>query len=303
MIVDCCTRVFNSPEQLGRETADAIRRNMAQRGGRLESTAASHERATECVAASLVMGFRSTLLDAGIPNEFVAEVIRAAPLRTAGIAGIDPLSPSAADELEQAIELGMAGVTVCPSAQGFHPTHSQAMRLYARVEAAGLPLFVSRPGPLVPMGHLEFDRPVGFDEVARQHPRMQIMLGEVGWPWIDECMAMLVKHPNVHAEISGVVSRPWGLYNALLAAQSMGVLEKLFFGSGFPYEQPAKAIENLYSVNAYAHGTQLPSIPRQALRAIAERDVFAKFSMDVPAANAMRRGQPALEGDLSRDFR
>ncbi len=303
MIVDCCTRVFNSPEQLGRETADAIRRSAAIRGGRLESTAAAHERATECVAASLVMGFRSTLLDAGIPNEVVAEVVRAAPSRTAGIAGIDPLSPDAFQELERAVELGLVGVTICPSAQGFHPTHSDAMRLYARIEAAGMPLFVGRPGPLVSTGHLEFDRPVGFDEVARQHPKMKIMLGELGWPWIDETLAMLVKHPNVHAEISGVVSRPWNLYNALLNALSLGVMEKLFFGSGFPYEQPAKAIEKLYSVNAYAHGTQMPSIPRQALRAIAERDVFERLEIDVPAANATRRGNPAHESDLSRDYR
>jgi predicted TIM-barrel fold metal-dependent hydrolase len=177
------------------------------------------------------------------------------------------------------------------------------MRLYARIEAAGLPLFVGRPGPLVPTGHLEFDRPVGFDEVARQHPRLRIMIGEVGWPWIDECLAMLVKHANVHAEISGVVSRPWQLYNTLLSAQALGVMDKLFFGSGFPYEQPAKAIENLYSVNTHAHGTQLQAIPRQALRAIAERDVFARFAMDVPAAHAARRAPASAEGDLSRDFR
>lgn len=303
MIVDCCTRVFTSPEQLGRETADAVRRSTAQRGGRLESTAAAHERATQCVAASLVLGFKSTLLDAGIPTEMVAEVVRAAPNRTAGIAGIDPLAPSALEDLDRAIELGMVGVSISPSAQGFHPAHSDAMRLYARIEAAGLPIFVGRPGPLVATGHLEFDRPVGFDEVARQFPRMRIMIGELGWPWLDECLAMLVKHANVHAEISGVVSRPWQLYNTLLNAQSLGVLDKLFFGSGFPYEQPAKAIENLYSVNAYAHGTQLPSIPRQALRAIAERDVFAIFGMDVPAAHAARRRAGAVEGDLSRDFR
>lgn len=303
MIVDCCTRVFNSPEQLGRETADAVRRAMAQRGVRLESTATAHERATQCVAASLVMGFQSNLLGAGIPNEFVAETVRAAPTRIAGVAGIDPLSPSAAEDVARAVELGLVGVSICPSAQGFHPTHSDAMRLYGRIEAAGLPLFVGRPGPLVPTGHLEFDRPVGFDEVARQHPDMPIMIGEVGWPWIDECLAMLVKHPNVHAEISGVVSRPWQLYNTLLNAQALGVMDKLFFGSGFPYEQPAKAIENLYSVNTHAHGTQLQAIPRQALRAIAERDVFARFAMDVPAAQAARRSAVSVEGDLSRDFR
>ncbi|MFM8642316.1 MAG: amidohydrolase family protein, partial [Phycisphaerales bacterium] len=181
MIVDCATRVFNAPEQLGRETAAAVRRMMASRGSRLESTAAAHERASAPVAASLVHGFQSRLLDAGIPNEFVAEVVRTNPARLAGIAGIDPMSPDARAQLERALELGLVGVSISPSAQGFHPAHSDAMRLYARIEELGLPLFVLRPGPPVPAGTLEFDRPTGLDEVARAHPRMRIVVGELGW--------------------------------------------------------------------------------------------------------------------------
>ena len=303
MIIDCATRVFNSPEQLGREIAAALRRNMALRGGRLESTAAAHERAAAPVAASLVHGFRSRLLDAGIPNEFVAEVVRSNPGRLAGIAGIDPMAADARAQLDRAMELGLVGVSISPSAQGFHPSHSDAMRLYARIEELGLPMFVSRPGPLVPSGSLEFDRPSGLDEVARSFPRMRIVIGELGWPWIDECLAMLMKHPNVHAEVSGVSGRPWQLYNALLSAQSLGVMDRLFFGSGFPYEQPAKAIENLYSVNTFAHGTQLPAIPRVALRAIAERDPFSILGIDSPAARSVRPDRAATEGDLSRDAR
>lgn len=302
MIVDCSTRVFNTPEQLGREMAESLRKATASRGTRLESTEAAHERALTPVAAALVHGFRSKLLDAGIPNEFVAAVVRSNAARLAGIAGIDPMSADAAGQLEQAVELGLVGVTVSPSAQGFHPAHSDAMRLYARIESLGLPLFVGRPGPLVASGTLEFDRPSGLDEVARSFPRMRIVIGELGWPWIDECLAMLSKHPNVHAEISGVSGRPWQLYNALLGAQALGVLDRLFFGSGFPYEQPAKAIENLYSVNAFAHGTQLPAIPRTALRSIAERDPFALLGIDSPAARAVRPRTQA-ESDLSRDAR
>ena len=303
MIVDCATRVFNNPEQLGRETAEALRRATAMRGTRIESTIAAHEKQLAPVAAALVHGFRSRLLDAGIPNEFVAEVVRSNPGRLAGIAGIDPMCADAPAQLERAVELGLVGVTISPSAQGFHPAHSDAMRLYGRIEELGLPLFVGRPGPLVASGTLEFDRPAGFDEVARLHPKLRIVIGELGWPWIDECLAMLMKHQNVFAEISGVAGRPWQLYNALLGAQSLGVMDRLFFGSGFPYEQPSKAIENLYSVNSYAHGTQLPAIPRTALRSIAERDPFAVLGIDSPAARAVRPRPATAEGDLSRDPR
>jgi predicted TIM-barrel fold metal-dependent hydrolase len=121
---------------------------------------------------------------------------------------------------------------------------------------------------------LEFGRPAAWDEVARTFPSLPIVIGEFGFPWIDETMVLLGKHARVYAEVSGVVSRPWQLFNALLSAASLGVMDRLLFGSGFPFEAPAKAIEQLYSVNTIAIGTQLPSVSRAAVRAIVERDAL-----------------------------
>jgi hypothetical protein len=56
-------------------------------------------------------------------------------------------------------------------------------------------------------------------------------------------------------------------------------------------------------VNAVAHGTQLPAIPRTALRAIAERDPFGVLGIDSPATRAVRSRPASPEGDLSRDVR
>jgi len=55
----------------------------------------------------------------------------------------------------------------------------------------------------------------------------------------------------------------------------MGVMGKLLFGSGFPNDTPARVIESIYTVNAYSHGTQLPSIPRHWLRGVVEKDSLA----------------------------
>ena len=87
-----------------------------------------------------------------------------------------------------------------------------------------------------------------------------------------ETLFLLGKHEHVFADLSGVASRPWQLYNALLNAMSFGVMDRLLFGSGFPRETPAKAIESLYLVNQFSHGTQFPSIPRTQIRQIIERD-------------------------------
>jgi hypothetical protein len=149
------------------------------------------------------------------------------------------------------------------------------MLVYERCAELALPLFVTVEEPLTAATVLEFARPGAWDEVARALPSMPIVIGQIGHPWIDEALLLVGKHERVFADISGVAARPWQLYNALLSASSMGVMDKLLFGSGFPNESPASAIESLYSVNAYSHGTQLPSIPRSALRAIVEKDSLA----------------------------
>jgi predicted TIM-barrel fold metal-dependent hydrolase len=143
-----------------------------------------------------------------------------------------------------------------------------------------MPVFVLMDGPLTAGTELAFGRPALWDEVARSFPTLRLVICQLGHPWIDETLVLLGKHANVFAEISGVAGRPWQLYNALLSAMSFGVMDKLLFGSGFPWHTPAKAIEALYSVNGYSHGTPLPSIPRTQIRGIVERDSLSCLGID-----------------------
>jgi uncharacterized protein len=74
--------------------------------------------------------------------------------------------------------------------------------------------------------------------------------------------------------VSGLLSRPWQAYNALISAYQYGVIDKLLFGSDFPYTNATECIETLYSMNQLAQGTNLPVVPREALRGIVERDTL-----------------------------
>lgn len=279
MIIDLQTRVWPSIDRLGRETAEMVRRAQAERWIRESAEPEQLHESLGCVDAAFVHAYRSIRQDACIANEWVSDVVTKSPVPLYGIAGIDPMDPDAMDELGRAIEMGFVGITVCPSDQGYHPTHSSAMRLWEKCESLSLPVMVARPGPLGSGAVLEFDRPHAWDEVARCHPKLNIVLGGIGYPWVDETMVMLAKHEHIHADISGMIQRPWQLFNALLTAHSMDVIDHLLFASGWPQETPAKAIETLYSVNGFSQGTPLPSIPRPQLRAIVERDVLAEFGI------------------------
>jgi predicted TIM-barrel fold metal-dependent hydrolase len=281
MIIDVHTHIWTSPEQLGCDIAQRLR---GRRNGPLDASMAAHDRIMNCVDGSLILGFRSDRLGAHIPNELVAEFARKSPGRRVGIMGIDPLSPDAIEELHRGVDLGLAGVCVSPSCQGFHPAHSTAMRIYELCDKFRLPLMVTVLDPLTAGAVLDFGRPTLWDEVARSFPSLPIVLGQIGHPWVDETLVLISKHARVYGDISGVASRPWQLYSALLSANSLGVIDKLMFGSGFPHETPARAIEALYSVNSYCHGSQLPSVPRTLIKGIVERNALECMGIDAEIA-------------------
>ena len=285
MIIDVNTRIWSSPEQLGRETSDALRRMELETEDRIDAGLDAHERSMQCVNVAFVQGFTSGLLGASVPDEYIAEYCRRRPGRV-GVASIDPMQPGALERLDKATELGLQAVAVSPSGQGFHPAHSRAMEIYERAIELGIPVIVAKPWPVTRSSQMEFGRPALWDEVARTFPNMPLLIGQLGYPWIDETLLLLAKHERVFADISGVVSRPWQLYNALLTARSLGVMSRLLFGSGFPFETPTHAIETLYSLNTFSQGTPLPAVPRTLVNGIVERDVFTCLGMEPAAAGA-----------------
>ncbi len=280
MIIDLHTHIWTSLDQLGGEIASRIRESQLTNGDSFEASIVAHDRAMTCVDGSVIWGFRSDLLQANVPNELIADFVAKAPKYRIGIAGIDPLADDANDQLDAAIDLGLVGITVSPACQGFHPAHSSAMRIYERCQALSLPIFVAMLHPLTPSAMLEFGRPMLWDEVARSYPQLPIVLSHLGYPWVDEALLLLSKHDNMFADTSGLTRQPLQLYNALLDAMSLGVIPKLMFGSGFPYDTPAKAIETMYRINSHTLGTQSPTIPRSQLRAIVERDSLACLGIE-----------------------
>jgi predicted TIM-barrel fold metal-dependent hydrolase len=298
MIVDVHTHVWQTPDQLGEaDLAGATLQGVRRVGGRTSQRPGGrggrpvvrriplaepeqHWQASRPADRAFVLGFKSRLLRADVPNSFVAEYVRRHPDKLIGFAGIDPTATSAADDLAEAREaLGLRGIVISPSNQAFHPTDSRAMPLYAACERFGLPVVIHPGGHLSERSHLQHDRPVLLDEVARSFPRLRIILGQLAHPWAAEACVLLAKHPHVWADVGGLLGRPWSAYNALVLAYEHGVTDKLLFGSDFPFANVADSIEMLYSVNLVAQGTNLPIVPRQALRGIVERDALTLLGL------------------------
>jgi predicted TIM-barrel fold metal-dependent hydrolase len=291
MIVDCHTHIWQSPEQLGQSDLGEIPRQVRSHGRVAPSgktvwrtvPAADpdhHWAQSAAVDKSIVLGFKSRYLRAEIPNRFVADYVSKYPQKLIGFAGIDPSERAAVEELKIAKEdLRLRGVTVSPANQDFHPTDSRAMRVYAEAERLGMPILFHPSGHFTEESKLEYGRPFLLDEIARTFPQLRIVIAQMGHPWIDETITMLGKHPGVFADVSGLLARPWQAYNALVSAHQYGVIDKLLFGSDFPYTNAEDCIEALYSMNQLAQGTNLPVVPREALRGIVERDALGLLGL------------------------
>ncbi|MBI4716654.1 MAG: amidohydrolase [Planctomycetes bacterium] len=301
MIVDCFTHTWESGEELGRGAPLNGRHvlGLPDPAWRGRTGTVHHFASLQPASAAIVLGFKSHYLGAEIANRTVAAYVSNHPDRLIGFAGVDPSRPrEAIDDLRHArAELNMRGAVVAPAAQDFHPQNSQAMLVYAEAARLGLPLLFHTGVRLSAATKLEYAQPVLLDEVARELPELRIVVAHMGFPWVQETIALLAKHGNVFAEISWLLHQPWQAYQALLSAYQFGVTDKLLFGSGFPYASAAQCIEDLYDINHLCHGTNLPTIPREHLRGIVERDSLSLLGIATQQTSAppATSPQPAEE--------
>jgi predicted TIM-barrel fold metal-dependent hydrolase len=78
----------------------------------------------------------------------------------------------------------------------------------------------------------------------------------------------------MYSDISALYYRPWQFYNALVSAMEYGVLERLLFGSDYPFTTPESTAAALRKVNEMVEGTHLPRIPEAKLEAMIHRDTL-----------------------------
>lgn len=292
MIIDCHTHIWQSPDQLGDGALAELSRTTVISGQKMrllpQADTANHLLAVEPVDRAFVLGFKSRYLGAEIPNEYISDYAREHADKIIGFAGIDPTDDDAVDQVSHAQQtLGLKGLCICPAAQDFHPSDTRAMAVYERAAALRLPIIFYAGTHLSPKTKMEYARPHLLDEVARSFPNLKLFVGHLGYPWVDETLVLMGKHHNVYSDVSGLLRRPWIAYDALVRAYQFQVIEKLLFGSDFPFTTAGECIETLYTINQMAMGTNMPTVPRESLRGIVERDALKLLGIDAPAGKML----------------
>ena len=233
-----------------------------------------HLTAAETVDACIVLAAPEDSNTEG--NKKLSEYVGKHKEKMVGFAHIDPTKDkTSAKNLASITEkLGLKGAVLYCSSCGFHPAHSRAMQFYESAQELGLPVFFHNGPHLEPQAVLDYAQPYLLDEIARVFPNLKIIIGTMGMPFVEQTLSMLAKHENVYADLTIRPDRLWQVYNTVVAAYESGVMDKLLFGSGFPFGNVGRCIETLLGFNRLLGDTNLPTVPRGNIQNIIQRDTL-----------------------------
>lgn len=276
MVVDCHTHLWLQ-EHLGPPFVDEVRGPGGRRPD-LTADPAAHAHGTAAADAVCVFAFHAPRIGVVVPNEVVAAYVATAPARLVGYASLDPTEPGAVAELERARALGLRGLKLPATYQGWHPLDERAFPVYERAQELGIPVTFHLGTTPHPSAPLEYARPLHVDELARSFPRLRIVIAHVAHPWEAEALVVCRKHQHVYADVSALHYRPFQLYHTLRLAYEYAVDGKLLLGSDFPWLTTEQAIAGLRSLAAETRDLRWP-LPEELVEGIVGRDALALLGL------------------------
>ena len=281
MIVDVHTHVWERPAHL----AESFIRDAQLTAGNPDVEIAvdldAHWAAMAPVDRAIVLGFRARHVGVLVPNEYVAAYVNQHPGKLIGFCSVDPHDADALDQFEFSVrELGLRGLKVAPIYQNVHPSDHRFVAIMKMAEVLGVPVLIHQGTTFCENVSLELANPVLLQPLALQFPRLRMVIAHLGHPWIAETLVLIRKHRHLYSDISALYYRPWQFYNALVMAMEYGVLDRLLFGTDYPFTTPASTMDALRRVNDMLEGTNLPRVPVDRIEAIIHRDSLGLLGLD-----------------------
>jgi len=166
--------------------------------------------------------------------EAVAAAVNKYPDRLVpGAIGVDPhKGMTSVRELEGCVkEYGFKSLHFFPHWLGRPANDAIYYPFYAKCVELGIPVFIQIRMPTQPFLR-SHGRPEYIEEVAAYFPELKIIGLHLGWPWLQEFMALLIKHPNLYMTTSGYPTRDWDEpFRRFVSAEGQ---DKIIFGSATP---------------------------------------------------------------------
>jgi len=192
-----------------------------------------------------------------VPNDYVAEVRDEYPEFFVGFGSVDPLKDDCVQEAIRCVEdLELSGFKFQQIAQGFDPSDPRHDHLFNVIEDLGVPVVFhggnSTLGACSAGGRglkVKYGNPMLIDDVAAEHPDLQILLAHPAFPWEKEQLAICQQKGNVYMDLSGWL--PKYIDDQVLHYAGTILKDKVMFGTDYPMIRPRKWLEQFAEYTDY----------------------------------------------------
>ena len=140
----------------------------------------------------------------GTTNDEVAELRRVYPDRFIGLARISAfLGMRGVRELEHRVrEEKFQALGVSALVDGIPASDRRFYPLYAKAAELGIPVRIYSSMNYATDRPYDLGHPRHLDQVAIDFPELTLIGGLGGWPWVNEMVALVRRHPNLHMDTS-----------------------------------------------------------------------------------------------------
>ncbi len=182
-----------------------------------------------------------------LPNEDVLKLCERSGGRLSPVLTVEPSQSSvvSAVRLARAHHASVKGFKI---RLGYVPVFADDRvfdPLYEYAVGNALPVLYHSGDTATSSGSLVHAHPLTLDRLADRRPELRIVVCHMGNPWIMDTAELVYKHPNVYADLSGLVvgaGRYHDQYVGYLAARISeaifyaGGVEKFLFGTDYPVQ-------------------------------------------------------------------
>ena len=122
--------------------------------------------------------------------------------------------------------------------------------LYDLAESEGLPVLFHTGDTAFSTGDLARSHPLNLDGLANKREELTIILCHFGNPWFEDVAELIYKHPNVYADISGLITggayaekyAGWLAKKISEAVYFAASADKVIFGTDYPVTKHADTL-------------------------------------------------------------
>ncbi|HEV8438602.1 MAG TPA: amidohydrolase family protein [Methylomirabilota bacterium] len=185
----------------------------------------------------------------GVSNEETAGLLRRYPDRFLGLARISIGSfkgMSGVRELERLVrDEGFHALGVSALVDGIPASDRRYYPLYTKAAELGVPVRIYSSMNYANDRPYDLGHPRHLDQVAMDFPELRIIGGLGGWPWVNEMVALVRRHPNLHVDTSAhrakYLGQPGSGWEMLMQFGNTLIQDKVLVGMsaglvGQPYE-------------------------------------------------------------------